>query len=170
MSACCSVARRSALTTWSKPTLLALGLCLASACGGSQEPALAPSAPEPAAPAAEEPTAAEPASAVNARAIVEAPDRTEKDRETDGRRHPVQFLEFLGVKSGDRVADLGAGGGYTTELLVRAVGPTGTVYAQNNKLTIEKFVKEPWAERLKRDVNKNVVRLDREYEDPLPPE
>ena len=102
--------------------------------------------------------------------IVEAPDRTEKDRETDARRHPVQFLEFLGVKSGDRVADLGAGGGYTTELLVRAVGPTGTVYAQNNKLTIEKFVKEPWAERLKRDVNKNVVRLDREYEDPLPPE
>jgi predicted methyltransferase len=170
MSACCSVARRGALTIWSRPTLLALGVCLASACGGSQEPPAAPAAPEPAAAVPAEAAAAPPASASNAQAIVDAADRTEKDRETDARRHPAQFLEFLGVKSGDKVADLGAGGGYTTELLVRAVGPSGTVYAQNNKLTIEKFVKEPWAERLKRDVNKNVVRLDREYEDPLPPE
>ena len=29
------------------------------------------------------------------------------------------------------VLDMGAGGGYSTELIARAVGPTGKVYAQD---------------------------------------
>jgi predicted methyltransferase len=103
-------------------------------------------------------------------AIVAAPDRTEADRALDQGRHPAELLAFVGAGPGDRVADLMAGGGYTTELLVRAVGPTGTVYAQNTPGILERFAAEPWAARLARPVNANVVRLDRELADPLGPE
>lgn len=88
----------------------------------------------------------------------------------DVRRHPQEFLEFLGLRVGARVADLGAGGGYTTELLVRAVGESGVVFGQNNALTVEKYVGQTWPARLKRPINKNVVRMDLEYEAPFVPE
>src|SRR5262245_31025180 len=103
-------------------------------------------------------------------AIVEAPDRTDADRALDAGRHPAELLAFVSVGPGDRVADLMAGGGYTTELLVRAVGPTGTVYGQNTPGILERFAAAPWAARLERPVNANVVRLDRELDDPLGPE
>jgi predicted methyltransferase len=80
------------------------------------------------------------------------------------------MLAFFGVKSGMRVAELGAGGGYTSELLARAVGPTGKVYGQNTKLILEKFAEKPWSERLKKPTMKNVVRVDPEFDDPLPPD
>src|ERR1051325_7992989 len=67
------------------------------------------------------------------RAIVDAPDRSAEDRALDGGRHPAEMLAFFGVKPGTKAAELGAGGGYTAEPLACAVGPTGVVYAQNNK-------------------------------------
>src|SRR4051812_28434400 len=103
-------------------------------------------------------------------AIVSAADRTDADKALDPGRHPAQFLEFLAVKPGMRVAELFAGGGYTTELLARAVGPSGVVYGQNSKMILEKFAAKPWSERLSREVNKNVVRMDRELDDPFAPE
>ncbi len=105
-----------------------------------------------------------------AKAIVAASDRTDDDRKTDERRRPGALLTFIGVGAGDRVADLGAGSGYTTELLMRAVGPEGKVSAQNNAYTLERFVSESWPARLKRDAMKDVMRIDRAYETPLPPE
>jgi len=69
-----------------------------------------------------------------------------------------------------RIAEIGAGLGYTTELLARAVGPSGVVYAQNNKFIREKFAEKPWTARLAKPVMKPVVRVDREFDDPLPPE
>jgi predicted methyltransferase len=126
--------------------------------------------PEAATPPAAAEAAPAVAAALDPQAIVSAADRTDKDREADARRHPVELLQFLNVAPGARVADLGAGGGYTTELLVRAVGPAGVVYAQNNKLTLEKYVKDAWPERLAREVNKKVVRMDLEYEAPFAPE
>ena len=44
------------------------------------------------------------------------------------------------------------------------------VFAQNNKFILERFAEQPWSERLKKPVMKNVVRVDREFDDPLPPE
>ncbi len=41
------------------------------------------------------------------------------------------MLAFIGVRPGSTVLDLSAGGGYTTELLARAVGPAGHVYGQS---------------------------------------
>src|SRR5258706_9188926 len=65
------------------------------------------------------------------RAALSAPDRTAADRALDTGRHPAETLAFFGVQKDMRVADLGAGGGYTTELLARVVGPTGRGYGQN---------------------------------------
>ena len=64
-------------------------------------------------------------------AIVADLDRSDTDRAIDKRRDPVKLLAFTGVRLGMKVLDMGAGGGYSTELLARAVGPTGIVYGQN---------------------------------------
>jgi predicted methyltransferase len=69
-------------------------------------------------------------------AIVDAKDRTDADRQLDAGRHPGELLTFLGLRPGMRVAELAAGSGYTTELLARAVGPTGKVWA-NEALFID---------------------------------
>ncbi|NUO51898.1 MAG: class I SAM-dependent methyltransferase, partial [Polyangiaceae bacterium] len=104
------------------------------------------------------------------RAVVDAPDRAADDRALDAGRDPAETLAFFGVKPGMLVAELGAGGGYTSELLALAVGPNGKVYGQNTKLILEKFAEKPWSERLKKPVMKNVVRVDREFDAPLPPD
>lgn len=103
-----------------------------------------------------------------ATAIANAEDRTEEDRKVDERRHPAELLTFMGVEPGMKVADLGAGSGYTTELLARAVGKKGKVWAQNPPIWIEQFLAESWPARLKRKVNAKVVRVDRSWEAPLP--
>jgi predicted methyltransferase len=130
-------------------SLLALCLVLASASS--------------AAPPSESATAA-------AAAVVAAPDRSDADRALDKGRFPAETLAFFEIRPGMRVAELGAAGGYTTELLARMVGPTGRVYGQNPKSVLERFAEKPWSERLAKPVNAQVVRVDREFDDPLPPE
>lgn len=103
-------------------------------------------------------------------AIVDAADRTDADRALDAGRHPAELLAFAGIEAGMKVAELAAGGGYTAELLARAVGPSGVVYGHNTPWILERFAEKPWTERLQRDVMKNVVRVDREFDAPLPPE
>ncbi|MEZ4406861.1 MAG: hypothetical protein R3A52_10340 [Polyangiales bacterium] len=98
-----------------------------------------------------------------------AADRTESDRALDADVRPAEVLAFFRVAPGQRVADLFAGGGYTTELLARAVGPSGQVFSQNNAFVIERFARAPWAERLARPVNARVVRVERELDSPIPP-
>lgn len=44
-------------------------------------------------------------------------------------QHPARVLAALELARGQRVVDLGAGGGYFTHRLAQAVGPTGRVYA-----------------------------------------
>jgi predicted methyltransferase len=44
-------------------------------------------------------------------------------------QQPARVVEALALAPGDRVADLGAGGGYFTFRLADAVGPGGRVYA-----------------------------------------
>ena len=104
------------------------------------------------------------------RAIVAAPDRTDADRVNDARRKPEQMLAFAGVRAGMKVLDLGAGGGYSTELLARAVGPQGAVYAQYSKLTTQGQANARFIERMKSPAMKNVVRVLRDFDDPVPPE
>ena len=71
-----------------------------------------------------------PLSASEIAAVVSSADRSAADRQTDQRRKPAEILAFIGVRRGMVALDVVAGGGYTTELLSRAIGPTGAVYAQ----------------------------------------
>lgn len=104
------------------------------------------------------------AAAPDYRAVVASAERSDADRKADERRKPEQLLAFAGVKPGMKVLDVGAGGGYSTELLARAVGPTGVVYAHNSR------VREPFDERMKTPAMKNVVAVVRPYDEPVPPE
>lgn len=97
---------------------------------------------------------------------VDHPDRPADDRGRDGDRRPAAVLAFFEVAPGMKVADLMTGRGYYAELLARVVGPTGTVYAQNNAFVVQRFADGPLRERLARPGLERVVRLDRELDDP----
>lgn len=118
-------------------------------------------------------TAPAPSTGTTPKAIADAladPDRDPEDRALDAGRKPGELLAFFDIKPGAHVAELAAGRGYTAELLARVVGPTGAVFAENPKTILERFAQEPWTKRLQKPVMKNVVRVDRELDDPLPPE
>jgi len=55
--------------------------------------------------------------------------RPAADRDRDANRKPAETLAFVGVKPGQRVAEMMPGGGYFTRLLSGVVGPKGKVYA-----------------------------------------
>ena len=101
-------------------------------------------------------------------AVVAASDRSAADRETDKRRDPVKLLAFTGVRTGMTVLDMGAGAGYSTELMARAVGPTGKVYGQNGS-TFARAI-GLLEERSKTPAGQNITLLVRPFDDPLPPE
>jgi predicted methyltransferase len=106
----------------------------------------------------------------NYQAIVDASDRSAEDRGLDAGRHPFEMLRFFAIRSGMKVAEISAGIGYTTELLARTVGPSGVVYGQNSPFISAKFAEVPWSERLKKPQMNPVRRLDRDFEQPFPPE
>jgi predicted methyltransferase len=140
-------------------------LLIATACGAG--------APAPSSPVAVNATTHDTAASDEApyiRAAVDAADRDADDKALDGGRHPAALLEFCGVQPGGKVAEIAAGGGYTAELAARAVGPSGRVFGVNNKFLLERFAEQPWSARLAKPVNKNIVRVDREFDDPLPSE
>lgn len=134
---------------------------LLAACSSSKPPVTSPQG---------ESKAAEPTVPSEVSAAVAAPDRDADDKALDAGRKPAEMLAFFGVHAGAKVAELAAGRGYTTELLARTVGDKGVVYAENPKFILEKFAEGPWSARLQKPVMKNVVRVDRELDDPLPPE
>ena len=103
-------------------------------------------------------------------AAVDAPDRTPEDRALDPGRHPAQLLAFFDIRPGTRVAELGAGGGYTTELVARVVGPEGRVYGHNTPFILERFAAAPWSARLAKPAMANVLRLDQSFDSPFPPD
>jgi predicted methyltransferase len=63
--------------------------------------------------------------------IVASADRSAADRTNDLRRKPEQMLAFIGLRDGMVALDVSAGGGYTTELLARSIGPGGQVFGQS---------------------------------------
>src|SRR3984893_7736774 len=116
------------------------------------------------------PATAQDAKAPDYEAVVAAPDRSDGDRQADARRHPAKLLAFGGVRTGMKVLDMEANAGYSTELLARTVGPSGTVYAQDSAAVIESFVKDKFDIRAKKPVMKNVVHVVRNFDDPIPPD
>ena len=102
-------------------------------------------------------------------ALIAAPDRSAADRETDARRDPLKVLAFIGARPGMKVLDMGAGGGYSTELLARAVAPGGVVYGQN-PADLPDRPKTAFEARLKTPAMKEVVADIRPFDDPVPPD
>jgi len=88
----------------------------------------------------------------NLRAAVDNPARSDDARARDQGRLPVKVLAVYGVRPGMTVLEVGAGGGYYTEILSAALGPDGKVIAQNTPSDYYKnYVAstfEPLAERL----------------------
>ena len=100
-------------------------------------------------------------------ALVAAPDRSDNDRQADRRRDPILLLTFADVRPGMKVLDMGAGGGYSTELLARAVAPGGVVYGQNPAELPER-PKTAFEARLNTPAMKEVVADIRPFDDPVP--
>ena len=97
-----------------------------------------------------------------------ATDRAEADRNRDAGRKPAEVVRFLGITPGMTVVDLIAASGYYTEVLSIAVGPMGTVYAQNTAGALQfrdGASDKAMTARLANDRLANVTRWDREFED-----
>jgi len=101
-------------------------------------------------------------SAEQARAFVDNPIRTDRDRQMDASRKPTQFLAFAQVGPGMRVLDVSAGAGYTTQIMALAVGPSGKVWAQSQNPP------PALTKRLADHPQANVVVSKRPFEDPVP--
>lgn len=79
------------------------------------------------------PLAAREAKSPDYAAAVSAPGRPADDVSLDAGRKPAEVLRFMGLRSGDQVADIMAGTGYYSEIMARAVGPKGHVSAYDPK-------------------------------------
>jgi predicted methyltransferase len=102
-------------------------------------------------------------------ALIAAPDRSAADRATDARRDPLMALALIGARPGMKVLDMGAGAGYSTEMMARAVGPSGVVYGQNTPEQGERG-KAAFEARTKTPAGKPIIGLWRPFDDPLPAE
>lgn len=104
-------------------------------------------------------------------AALAAPSRPQADRDRDADRKPAQLMTFLGVERGMSALDVMAAGGYMTEVLAVAVGPTGKVHAHNTAQMLQ-FNNGAYGKaigaRLENNRLPNVVRLDGEVTS-LPP-
>jgi predicted methyltransferase len=83
----------------------------------------------------------------------------------DAWQKPDQVVAALGLKKGETACDIGAGPGYFTLRLARAVGPTGFVYA----IDVEARMLQNLRERLERARVRNVAPVLALAEDPLLP-
>lgn len=64
------------------------------------------------------------------------PGRDRFDQAKDPGRKPVEVAQFFGVEAGMTILDMITGAGYNAEILAAAVGPNGTVYAQNSHYVV----------------------------------
>jgi predicted methyltransferase len=102
-------------------------------------------------------------------ALIAAPDRSDADREADKRRDPLPLLKFAGPRPGMKVLDMGAGGGYSTELMARAVAPNGEVYGQFPADGFQKAI-DNFNARLKTPAMSDAAADFRPFDDPIAPD
>jgi predicted methyltransferase len=102
-------------------------------------------------------------------ALLAAPDRSDADREADKRRDPLPLLKFAAPRPGMKVLDMGAGGGYSTELMARAVAPNGKVYGQFPADGFQKAI-DNFNARLKTPAMSDAAADFRPFDDPIPPD
>jgi predicted methyltransferase len=71
------------------------------------------------------------------RAALAAPGRPAENKARDAARKPIETVQFLGIKTGATAIDVIAAGGWFTEVLSAAVGPSGKVYASNPPFLVQ---------------------------------
>lgn len=81
-------------------------------------------------------------------------------------QQPDRVVRSLGIQSGDRIADLGSGGGYFTFRLAGAVGAEGRVYAVDVDRELNDYIRDRAAEEGRNNIEVILARDD----DPLLPE
>lgn len=84
----------------------------------------------------------------------------------DGWQQPTRVVEALDLSPGQRVADLGAGGGYFTFRLADVVGPEGRVYA----VDVDSGMLSYLDARIERGRVENVETVLGDFDDPKIPE
>jgi len=72
---------------------------------------------------------------------VDDPGRPAAARARDAGRKPAEILTFFGIHPGMRVLEVGAGGGYYTEILSNLLGDNGEVIAQNSQFIYDRVEK-----------------------------
>lgn len=97
-------------------------------------------------------------------------DRIDPDRKLDAGRKPGEVLAFFKVAPGQKIGELFAGTGYTTELLARTLGENGRLYAQNTTDVLDRFARKPMTERLARLGMKSVMMVEQPADAPFPPD
>jgi len=102
-------------------------------------------------------------------ALIAAPDRSDADRQADQRRDPLPLLQFIGAGPGMKVLDMGAGGGYSTELMARAVAPNGKVWGQFPADGFQRAI-DNFNARLKTPAMRTAAADFRPFDDPIPPD
>jgi len=75
--------------------------------------------------------------AARMRTALAAPDRPAANKARDATRKPIESVQFFGIKTGNQVIDMVAAGGWFTEVLSAAVGPSGKVYSQNPPFLVQ---------------------------------
>jgi SAM-dependent methyltransferase len=86
--------------------------------------------------------------------------------EREGEEAPSKAIELIGLKPGSVVADVGAGSGYMSEKLSRAVGPSGRVYAVDIQPEMLALVDA----RAKKEGLTNIITVLGEPDDPKLPD
>jgi ubiquinone/menaquinone biosynthesis C-methylase UbiE len=84
----------------------------------------------------------------------------------DAWQQPERVVASLEIKPGDRIADLGAGGGYFTFRFADAVGESGVVYA----VDVDSGMTEYLEKRAKKEGYANVDVVLAEFDDPTLPD
>jgi predicted methyltransferase len=90
-------------------------------------------------------------------AAVSAPGRPEDQVKLDDSRRPVEILQFEGLRRGDFALDLFAGAGYYSEIMGRAVGPTGGVFAWDPSNFVNDKARAAWTALKQRQPNVGFV-------------
>jgi ubiquinone/menaquinone biosynthesis C-methylase UbiE len=88
--------------------------------------------------------------------------RALEDPGRDAWQKPEEVVAKLGLRPGETVADVGAGSGYFTVRLARAVGPSGRVYAVDIDQGMLDYVRE----RAKKDQLENIRTILADPHDP----
>jgi predicted methyltransferase len=82
------------------------------------------------------------------RTALASPARPAESKARDASRKPIESIQFLGIKTGQTAIDLIAAGGWFTEVLSAAVGPTGKVYSSNPPFLVQADAEKALHDRL----------------------